>query len=208
MRPAEKILQSAAEDTAKGKEGLSNGGTIAYDILTGGGQLAADIAIGTVTGTGVLPVIGVRSFGSGASEARQEGATISEQTAYGIISAGIEIATEKIVGGVPFADKLGMTGVADDAVENGVIKLAQMIKGSPRVAKAFVYLANMGGEGVEEMIAEILSPIAKRMIYDKNADMATIEEVLYSGLLGAGISGIMGGGVIGNPEVDFNLSET
>ena len=69
MRPADKLLQSAAEDTAKGKEGLSKGGTIAYDILTGGGQLAADIAIGTVTGTGVLPVIGVRSFGSGASEA-------------------------------------------------------------------------------------------------------------------------------------------
>ena len=38
-----------------------------------------------------------------------------------------------------------------------------MIKGSPRVAKAFVYLANMGGEGAEEIISEILSPFAKRL---------------------------------------------
>ena len=35
------------------------------------------------------------------------------------------------------------------------------------------------------------------MTYDpKNADWATIEEVLYSGLIGAGISGVMGGGVL------------
>ena len=100
-----------------------------------------------------------------------------------------------------------MGGVADDALQNVAIKLAKGIKGSPRLAKAFVYLANMAGEGAEEMISEILTPIAQRMTYDENADWATMEEVLYSGLLGAGISGIMGGGVVGNSEIDFNISE-
>ena len=208
LQLADKLLAKGSEHTAKGREGLGTAGGVAYDILTGAGQMAADIGTASLTGAGMLPVLGFRVFGQGSSEARQEGADIGQQIAYGAISAGIEIAAEKLVGGLPMAEKLGMGGVADEAMENVAIKLAKMIKGSPRVAKAFVYLANMLGEGAEEMISEILSPFAKRLTYEPNADLAQMEEILYSGLLGAGISGVMGGGVVGNPTVDFNIAES
>ena len=192
LQLADKLLAKGSEHTAKGREGLGTAGGVAYDILTGAGQMGADIGTAALTGVGMLPVLGTRVFGQGASEARQEGADIGQQIAYGAISAGIEIATEKLVGGLPMAEKLGMGGVADNTIK----KLAQGIASSPRLAKAFTYIANMAGEGAEEMIAEILSPVAKKMTYDPNADWATMEEVLYSGLLGAGISGVMGGGVL------------
>ena len=189
---ADKLLAKGQQHTAKGREGLGTAGGVAYDILTGAGQMGADIGTAALTGVGMLPVLGTRVFGQGASEARQSGADINQQIAYGAISAGIEIATEKLVGGLPMAEKLGMGGVADNTIK----KLAQGIASSPRLAKAFTYIANMAGEGAEEMIAEILSPVAKKMTYDPNADWATIEEVLYSGLIGAGVSGVMGGGVL------------
>ncbi|MFA6590163.1 MAG: hypothetical protein WCS66_07490, partial [Bacteroidales bacterium] len=192
MKTSDELLYKGQQHTAKGREGLGTAGGVAYDILTGAGQMGADIGTAALTGVGMLPVLGTRVFGQGASEARQSGADINQQIAYGAISAGIEIATEKLVGGLPMAEKLGMGGVADNTIK----KLANGIASSPRLVKALTYIANMAGEAAEEMIAEILNPIAKKLTYDQNADWATIEEVLYSGLLGAGISGVMGGGVL------------
>lgn len=189
---ADELLAKGQQHTAKGREGLGTAGGVAYDILTGAGQMAADIGTAYATGVGMLPVLGTRVFGQSASEARQSGATPEQQIAYGAISAGIEIATEKLVGGLPMAEKLGMGGVADNTIK----KLASGIASSPRLSKALTYIANMAGEGAEEMIAEILSPVAQRITYDPNADWATMEEVLYSGLIGAGVSGVMGGGVL------------
>ena len=105
MQQSDKLLQQASVNTQKGKQGLGKVGSTVYDILQGTGQMAADIGTAAVTGIGVLPLIGVRSFGQGASQARQDGATLNEQVAYGTLSAGIEIATEKLVGGLPFAKK-------------------------------------------------------------------------------------------------------
>ena len=87
-------------------------------------------------------------------------------------------------------------GLADNTIKKAVTKLAKGISTSPRLIKALTYIANISGEAAEEMIADILSPIAKRLTYDENADWNSIEEILYSGLLGAGISGLMGGGVL------------
>ena len=94
-KEADNYLLKASENTAKGREGLGTVGGFAYDILTGAGQMATDIGTGFVTGTGMLPVLGARVFGQGANEARRDGADINQQMAYGVLSAGIEIATEK-----------------------------------------------------------------------------------------------------------------
>lgn len=191
MQQSDDLLMAAQENTAKGKQGLSKGGAIAYDILTGAGQMGADIGTASLTGLGMMQVLGARVFGQGASEARQSGADINQQIAYGALSAGIEMATEKIVGGLPMAEKLGAGGIADNTIK----KMAQGIAKSPKLATALTYFANMAGEGAEEAISEILQPIAKRLTYDPNADWASMEEVLYSALIGAGVSGVMGGGV-------------
>ncbi len=191
MQQSDDLLMAAQENTAKGKQGLTKGGAIAYDILTGAGQMGADIGTASLTGLGMMQVLGTRVFGQGASEARQSGADINQQIAYGALSAGIEMATEKIVGGLPMAEKLGASGIADNTIK----KMAQGIAKSPKLAKALTYIANMAGEGAEEAISEILQPVAKRLTYDPNADWASMEEVLYSALIGAGVSGVMGGGV-------------
>lgn len=188
---SDELLQSAEEDRQKGKQGLGKGGSIAYDILVAAGQMGADIGTAAFTGVGLMPVLGARVFGQSASEARQSGAELNQQIEYGALSAGIEIATEKIVGGIPLAEKLGAGGVADNTIK----KMAQGIAKSPKLSTALTYVANMAGEGAEEAIAEILSPVAKRLTYDPNADWASMEEILYSALIGAGVSGIMGGGV-------------
>jgi len=192
----DKYLLKAQEDTLRTKEGLGKVGQFVADVGIGAGQLVGDIGVGVATGAGLLPALGARAFGQGAFEARQKGADVDQQMAYGALSAGLEMTVEKLASGMPYAKKLMGKGVADDVLKNTATKIAQGISSSPRLAKGLTYIANMAGEGAEEMISEILTPIAQRMTYDKNADWATMEAILYSGLLGAGISGVMGGGVL------------
>jgi hypothetical protein len=87
---ADKLSASAEADIAKAKQGLGKGGQFAVDVGVAGTQLIGDAL------TGGLVATGVRTFGSGAQEARQAGADLGKQIGYGAGSAAVGVATEKI----------------------------------------------------------------------------------------------------------------
>lgn len=92
------LMASAAKDIAKAKDGLGGVGQFVVDAGVAGTQLAGDMLVGAMTGgVGALPMMAVRSFGAGAEEARQAGASLDQQVAYGFGSAALGVATEKIV---------------------------------------------------------------------------------------------------------------
>lgn len=190
---SDKLLRQAGIDSERGKQGLGPVGGTVYDVLTGAGQMGADIATSAITGAGMLPTMGFRAFGQSASEARAAGANLNQQVGYGALSAGIELGTEKLFGGPAIMKKLTGAGIADNLAKRTVGKLGQIISFSPRLTKILSAAGEMAEEGIEEVIAEALNPVAKRLTYDPNANPATLEEMAYAGLLGAGVAGVMGG---------------
>ena len=72
---ADNLAESSQKDIERAKQGAGKVGQLAVDIGVAGTQMAGDmLASAIVPGSG-LAMMGARSFGSGAHEARQAGAT-------------------------------------------------------------------------------------------------------------------------------------
>lgn len=159
---ADKAAAAAAEASEKAKDNL--GGSKAagafVDIASGGLQLGADMALNALLPGAGLANMGLRSYGSGAREARLDSASEGEQVAYGAAAAAVDVLAEKIFD----VGKLFGGGAADDVAEKLIGKLAKTDAGRS-VVRA---LTNAVGEGAEEAVADILNP-AIRAIYDKGA---------------------------------------
>ena len=61
---------------------------------------------------------------------------------------------------------------------------------------------NAAGEGFEEALSEYLNPYLKRMTYDKDAPMATKEQILESAVVGALTSIVMSGTAAADVDVE------
>jgi hypothetical protein len=141
-----------------------------------------NIMLSAVNPTMGLAQLGLSAAGSSAHQAMTENATKGQAMAYGALSGGIEVGAEKLFGGLPF-----MKGVGDKVAG----KLINPIKN--KVIKAGVkWVMNMGEEALEEGIAGVLDPFAKRLTYDKDVPMATFAEIGEQMLMGAAVAGILG----------------
>ena len=192
---ADRLGESATAELNKAKNGLSKLGQAGVDISENLLEMGFDVGAAAVTGAGSLVPMFARTFGSAASEARKEGASLDEQILYGTVKGGIEVLTEKMFDGL--AGIYGK-GAADDVVEKAIGKLAKTSEGA-----TFLRLISSGaGEGVEEFVSGILEPLASAVYKDvplnpfkKDGYWSNIdrEELLYSVLIGAAI-GALGGG--------------
>lgn len=194
---ADKLMSSGSIDTERAKEGAGALGRLAVDVGTGGLQLLGDLGIAAATGGSSIIPMAVRSFGSGAKQAEQEGATKGEQFAYGGLSATTSALVGKLSnvgsvltkaygkGALDGVMQKGLSGAINKAIKNGVV--------SDRIATALT--AGLG-EGLEESIESILDPLYKKIAYDPDAEW-NAEDILYDGLVGA-IIGTLAGGVGGN----------
>lgn len=188
---ADELSASSAKDLNAAKTGLGTIGKAAVDIGAAGAQMLGDIAAGAVTGGGALLPIAIRSFGSGAQEARQSGATLGQQLAYGAGSGALSVATEKLSSvAAPFKKAFG-AGVLDKAIEKAAGKLAQNAAGKAALSAI--------SEGGEEVIENLVQPILQKATYDPealknygNADYWA--DTLYQGIIG-GALGLAGSGV-------------
>jgi hypothetical protein len=116
--------------------------------------------------------LGGKEFGYGALSGLTEGTVEAISNKIGI---GSGVITKQ------FTRSLGRE-VGESAVKQGLFKT---------VGYGFA------GEAMEEMVAEYLDPYWKRATYDADAENASAEQILYSGLVG-GLSGaVMGGGGYG-----------
>lgn len=186
------------------------------------GNMAPSIA-GNILLPGIgIPVMGASAGGQGAQQAYQETADLEKATLYGMATGGLEAGTELLFGGLAGLGK----GVADTAVGKAVKKAASAL-GDSKAGKVISGFANSPvvkavadslGEGVEEVIATYLDPFLQRVIYNPNAQNATAEELLQSGLMGmlvggvfqvgnAALGGLMGEGYVPPEQAEPDINE-
>ena len=186
---SDKLSDSGAKDIEQAKKGLGALGSLAVDVGAAGAQMGADIALGALTGGGALAPMFVRSTGGSAQQARQEGATHTQQVNYGLASGALSVATEKISNvAAPFKKAFG-GGVLDSAIEKTLGKMSGSAAG--KIALSFL------SEGSEEMIEDVVQPVLQSIYNGKsvgqNYSELALQNVLYDGLIGGILGGLSGG---------------
>lgn len=206
------LADSSAADVGKAKEGLGTFWSGVVDAGVAGLQMGGDIAAGTMLGTGALVPMAVRGFGGGAREAKEDGATLGQQVAYGSASALTSILTEKLGNlAAPFSKAFGK-GLGDDAAERVIGKLVESAAKTPMGKTALNAILKTGAstvsEGAEEMLEDLVNPLLK-LIYQSDSEEGAWEnikrtygenfdfgEMLYDGIIGGALGGL-GGAVEG-----------
>ena len=197
------IAKSEAQLEAA-KEGLGKFGQFGVDLAQQGLLMGADMALSAVTGgVGGLAAMGVRSFGLGANEAAQNGASLDQQVQYGALSSAVETATEKLFQGVTLLK--GMYGgglVSEEVISDYARRWAKNAAKSEIGANIADAAAKMGiagvGEGLEEIIADAVNPVIKMMSgqgYEgQYTDPEYYKQMARDGLLGGVLGALSGGG--------------
>lgn len=190
QQTADRLSQTSAESAAKAKEGLGGVGSFLVDTGIAGAQMLGDIGVGLATGGSALPSMFVRSAGSSAQEARNSGATLGQQVAYGLGSGALSVATEKLSSvAAPFKKAFG-EGVLDSAITKAAGKLGQTAAGKLALSAL--------SEGGEEFVESVGQQLLKMATYDKAAvyDDAWLSDALYEAAIGAALGGV--GGAVEN----------
>lgn len=206
----QKLLESAEESSKRAyeyeqeaKQGLGKFGRGVVDFGIAGAQFAGDALLNAVApGTGIAAMAG-RAYGSASLDAQQRGLSEGEQQVFGLKSAAIEVLTEKLFGA---ASKVayGKGIIKNESLVNGLVnRLAKTDKG--RTALKVIVGANE--EGLEEVLSDILNPIADRVLKlddgkgdwsdlgeDMDAEQMLEDYIIGStlGLFGAGTNVISG----------------
>ena len=171
------MLPSIAASIATG--GLSNAAAIGKgaSMTAAGARAAQDISRGIGLAT-MFPQVA----GSSTRQAIQEGANVDSALAYGALSGGLETATESLFAGIP--------GIAGGRVSQALQNIIAKATKSPAVSK----VADILGEGVEEVISGYVTPYLQRLTYNEQAELASNDELLENFISGVALSGIMQGG--------------
>lgn len=189
---SDRLKASADKDVAAAKEGSGKVGQFLVDLGYTGTQLLADLAANAIAPGAGMVSMASRVYGDASAEARREGKTAGQQALSGLKGATIEVLTEKLFGGLA---KAYGTGTADALVEKMADKLTRTDAGK-RVA---TWLINSGGEGIEEVLSDLLNPLADRALGldDGKSPIYTTDDVAQMGydfLLGAAMGAIGGAG--------------
>ena len=187
---ADRLDNDAATVLRRAKEGKSIIGEMGVDVAKGVLEAGFDAGLAAVTGGSALVPLAARVYGQSVGTARRAGATPEQQAAYGLTSATIEVASEMLFDGVA---KIYGAGAADDIVEKLVVELAESDTGRSMLR----FLAGAAGEGAEEVVSDLLSPLAEVTYRDER--LAELyrqlepSELLYDYLIGAAISTLASG---------------
>lgn len=185
----DKMYGAAEQDFAKAKQGAGTIGKVAVDA----GAVLADVATDAV-GNMIVPGLGTagrvsRTFGHGSEAAQEKGFGFGTQLGYGVASAAMGEAANRMFSGNPILQKATGKGALDDILLPNVGKTV-----GGRALKSGV------GEAIEEGAERVADIGAQRLFFGDKADETTAKDVGYDALLG-GIIGIITGGVSGNPVV-------
>ena len=189
---SDRLKASADKDVAAAKEGSGKVGQFLVDLGYTGTQLLADTAANAIAPGAGMVSMASRVYGDASAEARREGKTAGQQVLSGLKGATIEVLTEKLFGGLA---KAYGAGTADVLVEKMADKLTRTDAGK-RVA---TWIINSGGEGIEEVVSDLLNPLADRALGldDGKSPIYTTDDVAQMGydfLLGTAMGTIGGAG--------------
>lgn len=154
---SDRLKASADKDVAAAKDGSGKVGQFLVDLGYTGTQLLADTAANAIAPGAGMVSMASRVYGDASAEARREGKTAGQQALSGLKGATIEVLTEKLFGGLA---KAYGAGTADELLEKVADKLTKTEAGQ----RAAVWLINSGGEGLEEVISDVLNPLADRAL--------------------------------------------
>lgn len=178
------LRQSGQENIDRAKQGLGGLGQFIVDASAAGVQLAGDLAAGAVLPGSGLALMATRAYGSAVEDAADKGASLDQQSAYGIGSAAVAAAAEKIANvAKPFTRAFG-GGVLDDAIASVTGRLGQTPAGR-------VVLSSLS-EGGEEFVEAVIQPVLQRATHDRDAQF-DLGEALYQAAIGAVLGGVGGG---------------
>lgn len=186
-----KALGGADTLASTSTKGLSFG----KKVLTTG----KNIGKAALPSLGANTVLGTSSYGSALEEAYQNGATDDEAKKYALGSSATELATEWITGGIP---GIKSTGFVDKAANKLIDKATgkaknELVKGITKTILNSGY--EVIGEGLEEGISEIISPILKNATYSKD------EKINWNDVFQSAIVGGITGGILNVPNTAIDL---
>ena len=206
------VSNAGASRVAQSKRGASKLGSMALDALASAAQSGADMATNALLGTsGSMLPFAFRAFGGGTQQARNDGATLGQQLAYGGTMAAKEVFTEKMFNIAGLQSKAYGKGSFDDYVEKAVAgavdKLASTDVGKRLLGGAAQFMTSAAGEGLEELIGDWMEWQLPR-IYGRDPDSAKDVAVnsLYDFLVGA-ISGVMGNLTTPGQFTNYDINE-
>ena len=140
--------------------------------------------------------LGARSYGGAYEEAINNGGTIQQANAYGLLNAATEIGTEWMSGGVPGLKGTAGTGL-DGLFEKYVLKEG-LEETSKSLGKAIVKgLYKKGMEGVEEMVSEFISPFIKQFTYQYDEN-GTLKDNFKNAVNNLSLTDIIQAGIVGS----------
>lgn len=163
----QKLLESAEESSKRAhefeqeaKQGLGKFGQGVVDFGIAGAQFAGDALLNALApGTGIAAMAG-RAYGSASLDAQQRGLSEGEQQISGLKSAAIEVLTEKLFGSVSKV-AYGKGIIRNESLVNSLVnRLAKTDRGRT----ALKVLVGANEEGMEEVLSDILNPIADRIL--------------------------------------------
>ena len=212
---ADRRAASGAELTEQAKSRTRNAGMGAVgDLLVDAGvsgvQMLGDAAANAIVPGSGLVSMGARSFGSGAQEARQAGASFGQQLAYGAGSAAVEVGTEKMFG--VFEGVYGKGWLDNTKLAKSLTGAVQKMQLSPVGRTALSLLTNFGEEATEELVSGALNPALKSIYNGKgigeNYSEMEASDLIHDALVG-GILGLVGGTnqIVRNAEQTKTMGE-
>ena len=176
------------------KSGFSRlGEQVAHDLLSSAGNMAPSYIIGALNPVAGKVAFGLSAGGGAKQEALHGGYTATQATAYGILNGAAEVALQDLVGGIAQLGGKGLSNMlskipggkmAAAKIEN---VLARISVGKQTTARVALHaLDNLGGEGLDEYLQEILDPVFRNICLGEHNEFKPFtEEALYSGMIGA-----------------------
>lgn len=161
--------------------GIQSLGTLAYDMVQTGANMAPSIAFGMATapftaGLGGAMAIGASAGGNTYEETLREGFSAEQARNYALLSGASEAVLSSLLSGIgALGGKLTKKFVGNLVDVDGVLK---------RIAKTVPI--KLGSEGLEEYLQEIFDPIFRNAVLDENNEINLLSpDALYSFILGA-----------------------
>lgn len=133
------------------------------------GNMLFGAGVSGSVGVNNLATLGVTAGGNSALDAKEKGASDAQALAYGVVAGGLEVFSEKLFGGNPIYDT--DAGLVNRAVgkltdNKTIMKILN--------SKAF----DIASEGLEEVVTEVLDPVAEWAIYNgSNTEFADAESI-------------------------------
>lgn len=155
------------------------------------GQLLGTVALQSV-GVPWWLTTGASTFGAEMQNALQQGATYDQATFSALVSAGAEILTEKLSGGISFGGK---------TLDDGLTNLLAANISSKTLQKVLKFATDATGEGLEEVFSNAISAIGQKLSYDKDKDVSFQQLFMSEEAFDNFIGGFVLGGasnVVGN----------